>query len=541
MSDNYQNIVSNLYQNNMNSMVMVIRYYTVQIGFTTFRIDERYQNLTYQGDGSFGCVVSAYDTVANRPVAIKKIREPFLEKSTMKRLLREMKLLKHFNGHENVVALYDIMTDPPNVPEFHDIYLVTNLFETDMHGVIRSLNNITEQHFQFFIHQTLRALKYIHSANVIHRDLKPSNILVNSSCNIAVCDFGLGRNASYSLRDPLTDYVVTRYYRAPELLCECPSYGKPVDIWSVGCIFAELVLKRPFFRGETPLQQLEQILNKIGAPACKDKLSFITNKIALNTISSYQKESKNVPHFGLNFPEGTPYLLLDLLKRMLQFNPDDRITVDEALNHPYLKIFQQEIPIPLCPEFTYNFEKSYLNYDLIFSSLQGPNKSIIESSSVSSQTTLKKKSRLVSISIETAISSSSLSSSSETNTMITDTNLNHISSSCTNACPTQETSLFTTTSNAAMTTTTNNEEMIIQDDNVIAIVPTTLSTSSQSIPVPIQAVPVESEESLMRKAKIHDMVIKETRYHVLKELTNYRPLSNQMAAFLTYGNPELYI
>ena len=505
--------------------MIIIRYYSVQVGFTTFRIDERYQNLTYQGDGSFGCVVSAYDTVENRSVAIKKIRDPFLKKSTMKRLLREMKLLKHFNGHDNIVSLYDIMTDPPNVPEFNDLYLVTSLYETDMHGVIRSLNNITEQHFQFFMHQTLRALKYIHSANVVHRDLKPSNILVNSSCNVAICDFGLGRNAASSSRDPLTDYVVTRYYRAPELLCECATYGKPVDIWSVGCIFAELILKKPFFRGENPLQQLQQILNKIGAPGDKEKLSFITNTTALHTISRYQIESNYVPHFATNFPEGAAYLLLDLLKRMLQFNPDDRITVDEALNHPYLRLFQSEIQIPLSTEFTYNFEKSYVNYDLIFAHFNN-----IQSLVPNEQILNNKKSRL-----DTSTDDSTMSVSDfVANTSVT---LSSSSSSCNNTCSTHNTALSSTASN--VTSTEDSNDMVIQEttenhQNIVV-------AAAAPIEVVTTSTLVLSEEVLARNAKIHEMIIKEVRYHVLMELTNYRPLSQHMMAFLAYGNPGMMI
>ena len=134
------------------------------------------------------------------------------------------------------------MIVPPDEPNFNDIYIVTNLFETDLDRVIRSNQPLTEHHIQFFMYQILRGLKYIHSANVIHRDLKPSNILVNTNCDLAICDFGMSRGISL-MNCCMTEYVVTRWYRSPEILCSCPQYGKQVDIWSAGCILAELLLK----------------------------------------------------------------------------------------------------------------------------------------------------------------------------------------------------------------------------------------------------------------------------------------------------------
>lgn len=129
------------------------------------------------------------------------------------------------------------------------------------------LQVLTDQHLQYFLYQILRGLKYVHSANVLHRDLKPSNLLVNANCDLALCDFGLARGFDSEGSDLLTEYVVTRWYRPPEVLCDCASYGKPVDIWGVGCIFAELMVHEPFFRGNDPQHQLGVILSKIGEPS----------------------------------------------------------------------------------------------------------------------------------------------------------------------------------------------------------------------------------------------------------------------------------
>ena len=333
-----------------------VKYYTTQIGCTSFRIDTRYQNLSLQGDGAYDCVVSAFDTVMNRRVAIKKIRSPLSELHHLKRILREVILLRHFITHENVVSIYDIMTDPPDVPDFEDIYIVTNLFETDLEKIIGSNeNNLTDHHLQFFMYQILRGLKFIHSANVIHRDLKPSNLLVNSSCDLAICDFGLGRGLNSIYENPLTQYVVTRYYRAPELLCES-NYGKPIDIWSVGCIFAEMITRAPFFTGDNPQEQLKCIVYKLGIPP-KEKLNFIKSRTALSNILTTQTNS--VPHFAMNFPNGTSFLALDLIRQMLEINPMDRITVEDALKHPYLKNFHDLVTEPVCQNiFNFNFDSS---------------------------------------------------------------------------------------------------------------------------------------------------------------------------------------
>lgn len=217
-----------------------------------------------------------------------------------KRILREIKLLRHFNSHENIITMYDIMTVPPNTQNFQDIYIVTNLMESDLERIIRSKQVLTNQHFQYFLYQILRALKYIHSANVLHRDLKPSNLLVNANCDLAVCDFGLSRGFDIEGQDTLTEYVVTRWYRAPELLCNSPHYGKAVDVWSVGCIFAELLTHDAFFQGDSPPHQLEVIVSKIGLPVNAQSLDFIDDKTARN-LSKYA--NRPVPAFSSWFPK----------------------------------------------------------------------------------------------------------------------------------------------------------------------------------------------------------------------------------------------
>ena len=235
------------------------QYHSVQVGYNRFYIDVRYKDLKPIGDGSYGFVASGTDTVTGEKVAIKKIKDTFIDVIDAKRILREIKLLRHFSSHENIISIFDLMSYPPNKPHFDDVYIVTNVMESDLERIIRSKQVLTDQHLQYFLYQILRGLKFVHSANVLHRDLKPSNLLVNANCDLALCDFGLARGFDGEHQDNLTEYVVTRWYRPPELLCDSPNYGKPVDVWSVGCIFAEVIVHEPFFRGNDPQHQLEII------------------------------------------------------------------------------------------------------------------------------------------------------------------------------------------------------------------------------------------------------------------------------------------
>lgn len=235
-------------------------YYSTDVGPSEFRVHSRYTNLKMIGDGSFGLVASAIDTKFKRKVAIKKVQLNFVD---IKSVLREVKLLDHFNAHDNIITLYDLMIPTHHKSQFEDLYIVTNFMDRDLSRVISSRQVLTEQHLQYILFQILRSLKYIHSANVLHRDLKPSNVLIDANCDVALCDFGLSRGFNDTC-DDLTEYVVTRWYRPPELLLRCVHYGKPVDVWSVGCILAELILRVPFFAGETPQHQLRLIVSKLG-------------------------------------------------------------------------------------------------------------------------------------------------------------------------------------------------------------------------------------------------------------------------------------
>merc|ERR1712003_578088 len=182
-----------------------------------------------------------------------------------KRMLREIKLLRHLQ-HENIVKIKDILP-PPTRDVFKDMYILYELMDTDLHQIIRSSQPLSDEHCQYFIYQLLRGLKYIHSANVLHRDLKPSNLLLNSNCDLKICDFGLARISDPTLShdNQFTEYVATRWYRAPEIMLNARGYNKPIDVWSAGCILCEMLTNQPLFPGQHYLEQLNLIFNVIGS------------------------------------------------------------------------------------------------------------------------------------------------------------------------------------------------------------------------------------------------------------------------------------
>lgn len=224
-----------------------------------FELDTRYKLLENIGNGAYGVVCSAIDTQNDSKVAIKKIPRTFDVVTTAKRTYRELKILKHFK-HDNIISIKNILKPPADLEQFNDVYVVLDLMETDLHHIIHSQQPLTEEHARYFLYQILRGLKYIHSANVLHRDLKPSNLLVNEDCELKIGDFGMARGLSSSPSEQkrvMTEYVATRWYRAPELMLSLNEYSEAIDMWSVGCIFAEMLGRKHLFPGTNYLNQLQ--------------------------------------------------------------------------------------------------------------------------------------------------------------------------------------------------------------------------------------------------------------------------------------------
>jgi mitogen-activated protein kinase 1/3 len=316
-----------------------------------FDVGPRYTKLAYIGEGAYGMVASATDNVTNTRVAIKKI-SPFEHQTYCQRSLREIKILRRFQ-HENIIDIRDII-QAKTIDELKDVYIVQCLMETDMYKLLKT-QKLSNDHICYFLYQILRGLKYIHSANVLHRDLKPSNLLVNTTCDLKICDFGLARVA-----DPnhdhvgfLTEYVATRWYRAPEIMLNSKGYSKAIDVWSVGCILAELFSNRPIFPGKHYLDQLNLILGVLGSPTPED-LNCIINDKARGYLQSLPPKAR-VPWTKM-FPTAD-HSGLDLLDKMLTFNPHTRITVEDALAHPYLAQYYDPTDEPVAAEpFTFEME-----------------------------------------------------------------------------------------------------------------------------------------------------------------------------------------
>ncbi|XP_030460960.1 mitogen-activated protein kinase 19-like [Syzygium oleosum] len=302
--------------------------------FTEYGDANRYKILEVIGKGSYGVVCAAIDTHTGEKVAIKKINDIFEHISDAIRIVREVKLLRLLR-HPDIVEIKSIMLTPSK-REFKDIYVVFELMESDLHQVIKANDDLTREHHQFFLYQMLRALKYMHTANVYHRDLKPKNILANANCKLKVCDFGLARVAFSDTPTTIfwTDYVATRWYRAPELCGSFFSkYTPAIDIWSIGCIFAEVLTGKPLFPGKTVVHQLDLITDLLGTPSA-ESVSGVRNDKARKYLTEMRR--KQPVSFTQKFPNGDPQALR-LLQRLLAFDAKDRPTAEEALADPYFK------------------------------------------------------------------------------------------------------------------------------------------------------------------------------------------------------------
>ncbi|KAK3165004.1 hypothetical protein QOZ80_1AG0027700 [Eleusine coracana subsp. coracana] len=325
--------------------------------FSEYGDANRYKIQEVIGKGSYGVVCSAIDQHTGDKVAIKKIHNIFEHLSDAARILREIKLLRLLR-HPDIVEIKHIML-PPSRRDFKDIYVVFELMDTDLHQVIKANDDLTKEHYQFFLYQMLRALKYIHTANVYHRDLKPKNILANANCKLKICDFGLARVAFNDAPTTVfwTDYVATRWYRAPELCGSFFSkYSPAIDIWSIGCIFAEILTGKPLFPGKNVVHQLDLMTDLLGTPSL-DTISRIRNEKARRYLSSMRKKQP-VP-FSERFPKADP-AALKLLQRLLAFDPKDRPTAEEALADPYFKGLAKVEREPSCQPITkmeFEFER----------------------------------------------------------------------------------------------------------------------------------------------------------------------------------------
>jgi len=297
----------------------------------------RYDIQQKLGKGAYGIVWKIRDKENGQTLALKKIFGAFQNSTDAQRTFREIIFLLELVDHENIITLLDVF----RADNDKDIYLVFEFMETDLHAVIRA-NILEDIHKRFIIYQLLKAIKYMHSAKVVHRDIKPSNLLLNSECLVKVADFGLARsinstaNKDEKTTQILTDYVATRWYRAPEILLGSTNYTEGVDMWSVGCILGELIGGKPMFPGASTTNQIDRIIEVIGRPT-KDDINDIQSEFAAQLLDNLL-EPQNPRSLESMYPMADSDAI-DMMRQLLTFSPVKRMTAVQALAHPYVAQF----------------------------------------------------------------------------------------------------------------------------------------------------------------------------------------------------------
>eukprot|EP01054_Gregarina_sp_Poly1_P000590 Gregarina_sp_Poly_1__589@NODE_113_length_13886_cov_267_363051_g100_i0_p3_GENE_NODE_113_length_13886_cov_267_363051_g100_i0NODE_113_length_13886_cov_267_363051_g100_i0_p3_ORF_typecomplete_len599_score87_19Pkinase/PF00069_25/5_3e52Pkinase_Tyr/PF07714_17/2_6e17Pkinase_Tyr/PF07714_17/0_0016Kdo/PF06293_14/3e13Pkinase_fungal/PF17667_1/4_9e09Kinaselike/PF14531_6/0_0061Kinaselike/PF14531_6/27YrbLPhoP_reg/PF10707_9/1e03YrbLPhoP_reg/PF10707_9/0_0014RIO1/PF01163_22/0_00062APH/PF01636_23/0_022APH/PF01636_23 len=355
-----------------------------------------------------GSVARFYDTSREQCVAIKRIGEVFRDPLDAKRILRELKVLRHLRNRRNIVNLLDVL--PPNSPDFDEIYIVLECLETDLHKYMQS--RACDEHLRSTIFNLLRAFVIVHKAGVLHRDVKPSNVLIDQhpvtgEPEVRLCDFGLARqwissqaaSSFFSLaspadpqrcptastatpsgppspslsplhgvipekQPPLTEYVVTRWYRAPEILLNTGDYGPGVDIWGLGCVIAEMIKKQPLFTGWNNDDQIVKICRTLGKPV--NHYALYKSVKCSGEAQQTRNTLENLPPYpGADLAKvflGADAGLVDLLSKMLVVDPAARWTAEQALYHPY---FQDYIPRSQVPKDTHDLKLMDWDFDSV--------------------------------------------------------------------------------------------------------------------------------------------------------------------------------
>uniref|UniRef100_A0A3P9NWC2 mitogen-activated protein kinase n=1 Tax=Poecilia reticulata TaxID=8081 RepID=A0A3P9NWC2_POERE len=310
-------------------------FYREEINSTVWEVPEKYTRLKQIGTGAYGAVCSAINDKSKEKVAIKKLHRPFQSEIFAKRAYRELRLLKHMK-HVNVIGLQDVFTPACSLDNFQDFYLVMPYMYTDLSKV---RGQLSEDKVQFLVYQMLCGLRVSrHSSDFILQDLKPGNLAVNQDCELKILDFGLARSTDAEM----TGYVVTRWYRAPEVILNWMHYTQTVDIWSVGCIMAEMINGKTLFKGKDYMDQLSQIMKVCGVPGQE----FI-QKLESPEARSYVKSLPRHPRkdFSTLFPRASE-TGIDLLEKMLVLDGDERPTAELALEHPYFDILRDPEDFP---------------------------------------------------------------------------------------------------------------------------------------------------------------------------------------------------
>lgn len=287
---------------------------------------QKYQILGKKGEGAFSEVLKAQHIVTKQFVAIKCMKKEFPSKEHVTKL-REIHAIRRLAPNRHIVELIEILYNRST----KRLALVFELMDMNLYELIRSRKHLfSEEKLMVFMYQILKGLDHAHRSGLFHRDIKPENILLNSDGLVKIADFGSCKGL-YS-KQPLTEYISTRWYRAPECLLTDGYYGYKMDLWSAGCVFFELAALYPLFPGSNEIDQLDKIHDVLGTPP-RDVLE----KLAIH--SSYIE--MDFPYKeGIGLGKLVPHLsddALDLMSQLLEYDNDKRCSTKEALRHPFFK------------------------------------------------------------------------------------------------------------------------------------------------------------------------------------------------------------
>ncbi|PAA54819.1 hypothetical protein BOX15_Mlig017917g4 [Macrostomum lignano] len=286
---------------------------------------EKYDNLGLVGEGSYGMVMKCRRRDTGQLVAIKKFLDSEDDKTVKKIALREIKMLKTLR-HDNLVNLLEVFRRKKR------LYLVFEYIDyTVLDHLEKYPRGIDEMTTRRVLFQVIRGIEYCHKSNTIHRDVKPENILVSKDGIVKICDFGFARSAT---GDQLTDYVATRWYRAPELLVGDPRYGKPIDIWAIGCLAAEMLTGEPLFPGDSDIDQLFHIVRCLGNLPPRYRDIFHKNPLF---VGMRVPEAKSIEPLERKLPKCNK-VAVEMMRSCLLMEADDRPSCTELLEHDFFQL-----------------------------------------------------------------------------------------------------------------------------------------------------------------------------------------------------------
>ncbi|KAL1935248.1 hypothetical protein VTP01DRAFT_4388 [Rhizomucor pusillus] len=283
---------------------------------------DKYQKIEKLGEGTYGIVYKAQNRETTEVVALKRIRLDNEEEGVPCTAIREISLLKELK-HVNILRLYDVLHTEKKLT------LVFEYLDSDLKKFLDSYGgDIDVLTIKQLMHQLMKGIAFCHEHKVLHRDLKPQNLLINKKGELKLGDFGLARAFGIPVRS-YSHEVVTLWYRAPDVLMGCRQYSTSIDLWSAGCIFAEMVSGRPLFPGSSIPDQLQRIFKVLGTPTEE-------TWPGVSKLPEYKPDFEMFARIPLEnlVPKLDP-LGVDLLKQLLQYPPEKRITAKDALNHPY--------------------------------------------------------------------------------------------------------------------------------------------------------------------------------------------------------------